>query len=257
MARIIKDSRVILAGPDGTGDPEVGPEEVAFNGRDEQGHESFIFPGGTGFNFTKTASKPYDKVVVACLLAARAHIPEDVLEISSDGDWKDWEEGRELYNQVTGKEPTRPKEMRAPTAEGTEENPPKDMVMESPDEKGSRAELRKWKEQVKRARKAKDYEWMTEAEARVRKLERLKAPDARAHDPNREWLRMIEREEDQFPGIPRPPAREPPSPPRPDLGEPGMRSYGSILTDESVVNVVLPVAVLIGGTVLLMTMLKK
>jgi hypothetical protein len=82
---------------------------VAFNGiGEEMMHEDFIFPGGSArrdFNFCKTAGKPYDAVVTACLIAARDHFPPEILDIRSDGNWElgDWEDGAELYCRVLGR----------------------------------------------------------------------------------------------------------------------------------------------------------
>ena len=57
-----------------------------FNGKGDNAHEPFIFPGESGFNFCKTAYKPYDTVVVACLFVARDYFAPDQLEIASDGE---------------------------------------------------------------------------------------------------------------------------------------------------------------------------
>src|SRR5439155_10764847 len=38
---------------------------LAFNGIGKRAHEPFAFPGSMGFNFCKTAGKPYDEIVVA------------------------------------------------------------------------------------------------------------------------------------------------------------------------------------------------
>jgi hypothetical protein len=68
-----------------------------------------------GFNFCKTAGKPYDEVVTACLLVARDHFPEDILSIDSDGSWSDgdWQEGTKLYTTVLGRPARNP---MSPTA---------------------------------------------------------------------------------------------------------------------------------------------
>jgi len=62
---------------------EIGAASVTLNGLGEAGHEEFVFPGEVGFNFTKTAGKPYDEVVTACLLVARDHFPPPRLRIQS------------------------------------------------------------------------------------------------------------------------------------------------------------------------------
>ncbi len=108
MRRIVEARKEILAGPDGTGQPQIGPLEISFNGRGheneglDEAHEPFVFPGKEGFNFCKTAYKPYDAVVSACLIVARDHFPREVLKIESDGDWDgpEWAEGIKLYSKV-------------------------------------------------------------------------------------------------------------------------------------------------------------
>lgn len=49
-----------------------------------------------GFDFCKTARKPYDDVVVACLCV----LAETGLSVSSDGDHDEWEDGRKLAEQI-------------------------------------------------------------------------------------------------------------------------------------------------------------
>jgi len=107
MRRIIDARRYILAGPLGGGEPVVGPRQVALNGVGEDAHETFAFPGDMGFNFCKTQWKPYDDVVVACLLVARDYFPEEVLEIASDGQGEPgaFRAGQELYTTVLEREP--------------------------------------------------------------------------------------------------------------------------------------------------------
>jgi hypothetical protein len=83
-------------------------EHISLNGIGDDGHETFVFPGYFGFNFCKTAYKPYDAVVTAALIAARAHFPPDELEIASDGDWGDWSAGRRLYEKTFEKDPPNP-----------------------------------------------------------------------------------------------------------------------------------------------------
>lgn len=76
---------------------------IRFNGCDENGHETFALerePTGPQyndgcFNFCKTAYKPYDAAVTACLIIARHYSP-DTIKIASDGDMNDWERGRLL-----------------------------------------------------------------------------------------------------------------------------------------------------------------
>jgi hypothetical protein len=106
MGQVVKAATKIVAGPDGEGDPSIGPLQLEFNGKgEEDAHEPFVFPGQVGSNFCKTNYKPYDAVVTACLLVVRDHFSGDVLEIASDGDWNEgaWADGQALYRQVFGK----------------------------------------------------------------------------------------------------------------------------------------------------------
>lgn len=90
-----------LAGPEG--EPGTAPiftaALVSFNGVGDDAHETFeIDPKGSGFQFTKTARKPYDIVVVACL--AYLDTLGNAFAISSDGDLDDWAAGIELARRV-------------------------------------------------------------------------------------------------------------------------------------------------------------
>lgn len=67
------------------------------------GHETFVLQrkqwrdkygentGNTLFSFCKTARKPYDLMVTACLILYKYYFKQDV-EIGSDGDEEDWRE---------------------------------------------------------------------------------------------------------------------------------------------------------------------
>lgn len=92
-----KDDDLVICGGDGTGKPTFTMKEVLFNGNEERDldHETFyLTPSKDEWNFCKTARKPYDLLVVACLIAAH-----DILgyEVSSDGELEDWAEGIQLY----------------------------------------------------------------------------------------------------------------------------------------------------------------
>jgi len=115
MRRIVEVRTNLLVGPDGSGSVILDPLHVDLNGVGDDGHEPFVFPGELGFNFCKTAGKPYDEVVTACLLVARDHFPEDILSIDSDGSWSDgdWQEGTKLYTTVLGRPARNP---MSPTA---------------------------------------------------------------------------------------------------------------------------------------------
>ena len=75
---------------------------IFINGVGEQSHETFVITSeDVGFNFCKTAQKPYDSVVTAILILAKTVFKNDI-EVSSDGSWLDWQGGRLLYEAVIG-----------------------------------------------------------------------------------------------------------------------------------------------------------
>jgi len=96
VASIVKSEA--LAGAGLGKDPEFTSEVIRFNGKDGEGHETFLLTADPSeFNFCKTAQKPYDIVVVAilCLLAHHTEI-----EVSSDGRADDWAAGLKLAQRV-------------------------------------------------------------------------------------------------------------------------------------------------------------
>jgi len=104
----------------GEGEPEFNEAYFSINGdasvvsddgRD-LAHETFYWEGiptisewrkddPNTFDFCKTAYKPYDVVVTAILIRAK-QIYGSCVKISSDGDWHEWQAGRELYERVFG-----------------------------------------------------------------------------------------------------------------------------------------------------------
>ena len=63
---------------------------LTLNGIDYDSHEDFCLTRvNSGFNFCKTARKPYDLVVCAALILINQMAP-DVFDISSDGSIHDW-----------------------------------------------------------------------------------------------------------------------------------------------------------------------
>ncbi len=84
----------------GTGAPEITDSLVSLNGDEAGMFETFsIAFDDEGFDFCKTAQKPYDAVVTASLIHAKK-IFGDAIEIKSDGDWDDWDSGKVLYETV-------------------------------------------------------------------------------------------------------------------------------------------------------------
>jgi len=80
-----------LAGWNGEGKPRFENDAISFNGVGDLSHETFgISVETTGFQFTKTQRKPYDRHVLACLLLAKEYFGENI-RVSSDGDNDDVE----------------------------------------------------------------------------------------------------------------------------------------------------------------------
>jgi hypothetical protein len=113
---------ISIHGWDGTGEPEFAYDVFRLNGDASQGldHETFTWQAMPEqpewwarehgrdsskkhriFDFCKTAYKPYDAVVTAILLRAKV-IYGKCVEVSSDGNWDDWKQGRDLYEKVFG-----------------------------------------------------------------------------------------------------------------------------------------------------------
>jgi len=104
--KIIRNSPVPVANWDGKGKPTLR-NGFNFNGVGEDHHENFsmsIEPDREDFQFCKTARKPYDVVVVACLCAMQDRLGRKAFEVTSDGDAHEWEEGRALASKVLGRE---------------------------------------------------------------------------------------------------------------------------------------------------------
>ena len=82
------------------GQPLVDDTYIVFNGIGNNGHETMVLQrDGKGFQFCKTARKPYDRVVTALLILADFHSPNTWL-VTSDGEPDDWQEGLELARTV-------------------------------------------------------------------------------------------------------------------------------------------------------------
>jgi hypothetical protein len=103
-----------LAGPRGNGQIET-QERVAFNGVEDQAHETFSISKdpfdlfkrgfiqedeqGFIFSFCKTARKRYDVYVTACLIVLKHFLKEDI-KIKSDGRPEDFEIGLRLAEHI-------------------------------------------------------------------------------------------------------------------------------------------------------------
>jgi hypothetical protein len=108
-----------IKGSDGTGRPFIDDKSIVFNGDASKGeaHETMsLHRIGNGFEFCKTARKPYDRFVKAVLIIANYYAP-GALEISCDGDKEPdcWTEGvriASIYAKgVPGRSPCSPLEL--------------------------------------------------------------------------------------------------------------------------------------------------
>lgn len=82
-------------------EPGYFDDYIRFNGIGGDGHETFLMMPQQGFEFCKTARKPYDRIVTAILATAK-YCFGDAIEVNSDGDEADWQEGIELARAATG-----------------------------------------------------------------------------------------------------------------------------------------------------------
>lgn len=97
MMKIVEHNKAIL-------NVEENDEyDIFFNGIGDDEHETFVFPPKEEFDFCKTAHKPYDIVVVACLAVAK-DIFSDKFRTSSDGEPEDWEAGVRMASEVLGRQ---------------------------------------------------------------------------------------------------------------------------------------------------------
>jgi hypothetical protein len=94
-----------IAGWNGKGKPVFNTRQVRFNGKGELNHETFAITSTDGINegqFCKTNRKPYDLLVVACLIAAWKLLDyrfgSDAF--CQDGTSEDLREGLEYYKKV-------------------------------------------------------------------------------------------------------------------------------------------------------------
>jgi len=114
---------ITIRGGNGEGSPEFTEGHFSLNGDSEAGedYETFFWEAlpeqpewqrkhfsakgnpNEIFDFCKTAHKPYDAVVTAILIRAKV-IYGECVEIRSDGDWSDWQKGRDLYEKVFSQE---------------------------------------------------------------------------------------------------------------------------------------------------------
>ena len=80
---------------------------LKINGKGDNAHEDFALPEHFRDNvegsFCKTARKPYDIVVVACLCILKDKLGS-AFSVSSDGRYNDWQAGRNLAQAALGRQ---------------------------------------------------------------------------------------------------------------------------------------------------------
>lgn len=107
LANHVMEQGVKIHGGLGAGHPEFNNVHVLFNGDATTGddHETFMIePVKRGFGFCKTARKPYDPLVCACLINLKLRYGDKV-KINSDGDLDDeWQEPLRIVEEVLGKD---------------------------------------------------------------------------------------------------------------------------------------------------------
>jgi len=96
--------------------PIFNSKQIRFNGTGDDGHETFYIPislkkpdyqkefeenENLVFAFCKTAYKPYDLNVTACLIIFKHYLKDNFL-VLSDGESKDWDKARELCQKILG-----------------------------------------------------------------------------------------------------------------------------------------------------------
>jgi hypothetical protein len=103
-ANFLESQGTIIRGPLGVGGAEITPSSVRFNGDRATGHdhETFSVEFGEvlprqGFNFCKTARKPYDTLVCLSLLAFYDELGPDTFHYVSDGGNQEWDKAYHIY----------------------------------------------------------------------------------------------------------------------------------------------------------------
>ena len=103
IIRVADDAGIPLGDVMGQGSPDLSATMVSFNGFAQFGYESFVLENGEEFSFCKTAQRPYDAVVTATLICLKKEFG-NAYQVSSDGSWDEWIEGRNLYAETFGEE---------------------------------------------------------------------------------------------------------------------------------------------------------
>lgn len=101
--KICKESKIPIQYEYNDNDKPIFSEnEIRFNGVEEDGHETFsIHLGNKGFDFCKTACKPYDINVTCCLIVFKHYLKNNI-KVNSDGNLEDWQSAIALCQKVLG-----------------------------------------------------------------------------------------------------------------------------------------------------------
>jgi hypothetical protein len=115
---VTKQLPIVICGGGGDGSPVLTKDTVALNGEGPNlDHETFYLqakrelpyeganPDRLGWSFCKTARKPYDVVVVACLTFLSTDYG---FKVSSDGDHEELQPGVDLCCEALGREYAHP-----------------------------------------------------------------------------------------------------------------------------------------------------
>jgi len=81
--------------------PIISKTIIWFNGVGILGHEDFMLFKKGSKELCKTARKPYDLIVQACLLIYKYHSPNTMV-LTSDGNSSDWKEAELLISRILG-----------------------------------------------------------------------------------------------------------------------------------------------------------
>lgn len=103
------------------------------------------------FECTKTAYKPYDLAVTACLVIAKHYLNEKIA-ISSDGEMKDWTDAMNICQHFLGYG----EDFKLDDAEDITEEPKKEII--SQDDRNKAIEEMRRKEEVRKALRSKPIE---------------------------------------------------------------------------------------------------
>ena len=106
--KFLHGARQIIGTADEAGiqlEDKSSDSEIIINGVGAGAHETFVITSeDVGYDFCKTGQKPYDTVVTAILIHAKAIFGDEIL-ITSDGAWHEWDGGRLLYETVYDVQP--------------------------------------------------------------------------------------------------------------------------------------------------------